>query len=191
MAEAGTRCNKHSAAYKEFFIWFFGVWRVEHFCLTLSLLIFQFYILMKKVNLLTILFFFLISSFSVSAQTDNTPSDLSTTETEKLETAKKEIAFTNIDVTEFATKMQEENIIILDVRTPAETAKGKIEGAIEINLRAANFKDEIQKLDKSKTYLVYCRSGRRSVAACNLMNEEGIDELYNLLGGYKAWSNDK
>ncbi len=94
----------------------------------------------------------------------------------------------NVNVADFKAKMQEENTVILDVRTPKETAEGKIAGAIELDVKANNFKEKVGALDKNKTYLVYCRSGRRSVKACGIMEEMGLEKLYNLEGGYQAWS---
>ena len=99
--------------------------------------------------------------------------------------------FQDIDVNTFSKLMQEENTVILDVRTPGETQKGVIEGALEIDILAGNFSSTIQSLDKDKAYLVYCQSGKRSVTACNQMAEAGFTNLYNLLGGYRAWSRAK
>jgi len=94
---------------------------------------------------------------------------------------------TDVNVEEFKTLMTESNVVVLDVRTPKETAEGMIEGAIEIDVKASDFKEKIQQLDKDKKYLVYCRSGRRSVTACTAMEEVGFENLVNLKGGYKAW----
>lgn len=99
--------------------------------------------------------------------------------------------FKNIDIDEFEKMMEGEGVVVLDVRTPPETAMGMIEGAIEVDVKNPDFVQQIQKLDKDKTYLIYCRSGRRSVTACNLMAEQGFTKLYNMLGGYNAWSVEK
>lgn len=99
--------------------------------------------------------------------------------------------FKNIDIDEFEKMMVGKDIVVLDVRTPPETAQGMIEGAIEIDIKNPDFVQQIQKLDKDKTYLIYCRSGRRSVTACNIMAEQGFSKLYNMLGGYNAWSAEK
>lgn len=98
---------------------------------------------------------------------------------------------TDVKVEEFKTLMTESNVVVLDVRTPKETAEGMIEGAIEIDVKAADFKEKIKALDKDKKYLVYCRSGRRSVVACNAMEEGGFEKLVNLKGGFKAWKKAK
>ncbi|MFK7933970.1 MAG: rhodanese-like domain-containing protein [Saprospiraceae bacterium] len=95
--------------------------------------------------------------------------------------------YTNIDVTTFKEKMNDSNVVLLDVRTPAEIATGKIEGAVSLDVKSDQFAQQIQQLDTTKTYLVYCRSGRRSVKACNLMDVVGFEKLYNLEGGYQAW----
>ena len=79
------------------------------------------------------------------------------------------------------------DFVILDVRTPEEFADGYIEGAINLDYHAENFSDELNKLDKNKTYLVYCRSGKRSAGALNMMEELGFNEAYNMLGGIIDW----
>ena len=100
-------------------------------------------------------------------------------------------AFSNLDVKSFAEKiMKDKEVIILDVRTPAEFAESAIKGAINIDVNASNFKEKVSTLDKEKSYLIYCRSGMRSVKACNLMAENGFNKMFNLLGGYQAWSSN-
>ena len=98
--------------------------------------------------------------------------------------------YTDIDVTAFKAKMADD-VVVLDVRTPAEIADGKITGAMEMDFRADGFDGKLDNLDKEKTYLVYCRSGGRSSNACKMMSEKGFKNLYNLKGGYTAWSKEK
>ena len=94
----------------------------------------------------------------------------------------------NLNVAEFKEKIKADtSAIILDVRTPAETALGIIEGALELNVLDSLFTQQLQALDTTKTYLVYCRSGRRSLKACEIMIEQGFPHLFNLVGGYTAW----
>ena len=73
------------------------------------------------------------------------------------------MAYKNISAEKFK-KLQEENpdAVVLDVRTPGEVRQGKIPGAKNLELTGKNFREEIQKLNKNKVYLVYCRSGARS-----------------------------
>jgi hypothetical protein len=97
--------------------------------------------------------------------------------------------YSNADVKLFGEKIKTEvNFVLLDVRTPAEVAQGSIKGSQNIDVSAADFKEKIAVLDKDKTYLVYCRSGARSVRACNIMSENGFKNLVNLQGGYQAWT---
>jgi rhodanese-related sulfurtransferase len=95
--------------------------------------------------------------------------------------------FEDVEVAAFAELMAKENTVILDVRTPRETSKGIIEGAMVIDIMKGDFAEKIKELDKEKTYLVYCQSGKRSVTACNAMAEQGFTKLYNLKKGYRVW----
>mgnify|MGYP001152136798 CR=1 FL=1 len=54
------------------------------------------------------------------------------------------------------------NFVIIDVRTPEEYVNGHIENAINLDYYSITFEDGLNKLNKNKTYLIYCRSGRRS-----------------------------
>ena len=76
--------------------------------------------------------------------------------------------------------------VLLDVRTPIEYDSGNIPQAINIDIMGYEFQDEVAKLDKSKTYFIYCRSGNRSGQACAIMSEMGFT-TYNLSGGIGAW----
>lgn len=98
--------------------------------------------------------------------------------------------YTDLDVAAFKAKISEPGIVLLDVRTPEETALGMIEGAGQLDFEAANFEAEVEKLDKTKTYLIYCRSGNRSGQACSYMAGKGFKKLYNLKGGYMAWTGE-
>lgn len=77
--------------------------------------------------------------------------------------------------------------VVIDVRTPAEVRSGAIKGAINIDLMSVDFQQKIEKLDKNKTYFVYCRSGNRSGQACNILGNAGFEHLYNLAGGIMSW----
>lgn len=78
------------------------------------------------------------------------------------------------------------NAVLLDVRTPMEVRAGALPKAINIDIMSSNFTKQIAALDKSKTYLVYCRSGNRSAQACKIMYKMGFD-VRNLLGGIGAF----
>lgn len=83
------------------------------------------------------------------------------------------------------------NAVILDVRTEDEFNDGIIESAINIDIHQGPiFVNFIENLDNTKNYYVYCRSGARSEKACEIMNEIGIPNAYNLLGGILAWNGE-
>lgn len=83
----------------------------------------------------------------------------------------------------------EKNAIVIDVRTPGEVAEGYIDGATKfIDVNGANFATEIAKLDKSAEYIIYCRSGARSMNASNYMVQNGFSNVYNLQGGILGWN---
>lgn len=73
--------------------------------------------------------------------------------------------------------------VLVDVRTPAEFDAGHISGAINVDYENTNFKSEVQKLDTSKTYFIYCRSGNRSSKSLVIMQNSGIKNVYDLQGG--------
>ena len=89
-------------------------------------------------------------------------------------------------------KMQSDpNAIIIDVRTPDECLMGIIPNAITIDIyMGQDFINEIEKLDKSKAYYVYCRSGARSAQACAVMNQLGFANAFNLIGGVTEWTGE-
>ncbi|MFZ1523564.1 MAG: rhodanese-like domain-containing protein [Saprospiraceae bacterium] len=95
----------------------------------------------------------------------------------------------NIDIVE-AKKMMEANkdIVLIDVRTPEEIARGKINNALEMNISSPEFTDKINKLDKSKEYIVYCAVGGRSATAVSMMQQMGFTKVHNLAPGYVGWS---
>lgn len=96
-------------------------------------------------------------------------------------------AHKNIQTPEFEKLRKEPNTVVLDVRTKAEFDKGHIPGAVNLDVRSEDFIKEASKLDKSKTYLVHCASGFRSLRACSKLSELKFEKLYNLEGGYNDW----
>lgn len=101
-------------------------------------------------------------------------------------------AYQNLDVEAFSRKLNDDpNAVLIDVRSTAELEDGMIEGAISINVLDPDFEDKVEKLDKEKSYFVYCRSGNRSGMACSRMASLGFTKLYNLAGGVMAWEISK
>jgi rhodanese-related sulfurtransferase len=99
--------------------------------------------------------------------------------------------YQNISAADFQQKMKEPNVEIIDVRTSMEVSMGYIKGTQHfIDVSFGDFEKKIEKLDKDKTYLVYCRSGNRSSTACNIMAQRGFKNLYNLSGGIGAYKGE-
>jgi rhodanese-related sulfurtransferase len=76
---------------------------------------------------------------------------------------------------------------VIDVRTPEEFASGHIKGAVNINVQASDFQTQISRLDKSKPTFVYCRAGRRSATAAEIMQQAGFTSIFDLDGGILSW----
>ena len=79
------------------------------------------------------------------------------------------------------------DFVILDVRTPGEFSSGHIENAFNIDRLSESFSDDVDKLDKNKTYLIYCHSGARSGSALDIMEGFNYVEVYDMRGGITAW----
>lgn len=88
----------------------------------------------------------------------------------------------------FKKLLKKENAEILDVRTPEEYNAWHMENAINIDFNNENFLQQILQLDKNKTYLLYCHSGRRSGKALLLMYADGFTKVYHLKDGVLYWS---
>jgi len=98
----------------------------------------------------------------------------------------------NLTQEEWAEQLEaDKDAVILDVRTEEEVHQGYIPNAIHIDIKKGQeFINEIQELDKSKNYYVYCRSGARSGNACSIMNKLGFENAYNLMGGILDWDGE-
>jgi len=83
--------------------------------------------------------------------------------------------------------MNQEDVVVLDVREPSETAAGKIAKAIQIPVSALPKRvGELEKY-KGKTLLVYCKTGARAGVACKELSKHGFEKVYSLNGGMLAW----
>jgi len=97
----------------------------------------------------------------------------------------------SISEQEFTKILKKENATVIDVRTPAEVSQGYIKGTdIFADISSMGFEAQIGKLDPSKAYIVYCRSGSRSSSAANFMVKNGFKKVYNLEGGMLNWKGD-
>jgi phage shock protein E len=81
-----------------------------------------------------------------------------------------------------------QQIQLVDVRTPEEYNEGHLENALNININHSNFKELVQKLDKEKPIYIYCRSGVRSRKAGAVLEKMGFKQIFDLQGGILSWT---
>lgn len=92
-----------------------------------------------------------------------------------------------LDVDGFAKLVATPEVVVLDVRTPAEFAEGHLANAVLMDVNAGDFAAKAAKLDKDKTYAVYCCSGNRSATALKIMKDAGVTKVSHLGQGFNAW----
>jgi phage shock protein E len=96
----------------------------------------------------------------------------------------------NVDAATFKKMIDEKKYILIDLRTADEIkSKGKIKGATELDFLDKNAEANIEKLDKKKSYLIYCAGGGRSGDCAELMKKQGFKEVVNLEKGFGDWKN--
>jgi phage shock protein E len=90
---------------------------------------------------------------------------------------------------EAAARLLEENkaVVVLDIRRPEEFSAGHIKGARNIDFFAADFAEQLQKLDAKKPYLIHCASGGRSTKSLATFRQLGFAQVYHLDGGFNGW----
>jgi len=97
----------------------------------------------------------------------------------------------NLSQADLSAKLLEENVALIDVRTPDETTTGYLpEAAFFIDINGADFEQKIAELDTTKTYIIYCRSGGRSRKASSYMVKNGFSKVYNLEGGILGYTGE-
>jgi rhodanese-related sulfurtransferase len=94
----------------------------------------------------------------------------------------------NVDAATFKKYIDEKKGILIDLRTNDELkSKGMIKGATQIDFLDKDAEERILKLDKKKTYLVYCAGGGRSGDCAELMEKNGFSHVVNLEKGIEGW----
>jgi rhodanese-related sulfurtransferase len=90
---------------------------------------------------------------------------------------------------EDALKLMEENseIIIVDIRPHVDFKREHVPRAQNLDYDGHHFQEKVEKLDKNKNYIIYCKSGVRGEYFMGKMRESGFSEVYNILGGFVAW----
>jgi rhodanese-related sulfurtransferase len=96
--------------------------------------------------------------------------------------------YKDVKAEEFKKYVDSKKGVLIDLRTPAEiSSKGKIKGAKEIDYFSKDAESEILKLDKKKTYLIYCAGGGRSGECLELMKKNSFKHVINLSTGFDEW----
>ncbi|MCB4791553.1 MAG: rhodanese-like domain-containing protein [Elusimicrobia bacterium] len=98
-------------------------------------------------------------------------------------------SYKSISAKEFKAEIEKnsKNTVILDIRTPQEYESGHLKGSRNIDFYADDFRTKLDSLDKTKKYLVYCRSGNRSSQALNMMKKLGFKYVIDLKNGIIDW----
>ncbi|MCX9084552.1 MAG: rhodanese-like domain-containing protein [Candidatus Methanoperedens sp.] len=140
---------------------------------------------MNRTLLILVLFFIL--SVALSGCIDNRKSEenkiADTTISEKN-------TFMNINVTQGKEMIDRGEVFILDVRRPDEYSNGHIRNSTLLavqDIPAQDLETKLKELPKDSKILVYCRSGSRSVAASNILVNNGFSQVYNMQGGINGW----
>ena len=94
----------------------------------------------------------------------------------------------NVDAATFKKLIDENKSVLIDLRTNDELKnKGYIKKAIQIDYFGKDAEALIKKLDKKKTYLIYCAGGGRSGECADLMKTNGFTHVVNLEKGFDDW----
>ena len=83
--------------------------------------------------------------------------------------------------------VQMEEAQLIDVRTPEEYGEGHIANALNIDYFSDNFVENMEKLDKEKPVVLYCKSGNRSNKSAQKLKESGFSKIYDVDGGITEW----
>lgn len=137
----------------------------------------------------SIIFSILFLAACKESSENKTPETVPASETQVVEDTPSQVPYTDISVDEARELIKTQaDIQIIDVRTPEETKEGVIEGAILADINNQDFPTQMEKLDPAKSYIVYCAVGGRSKTAAGFLQSKGFKKVYNMVGGYKAWT---
>lgn len=137
-------------------------------------------------KLYQILAFTVLISFSCGSgqSTGDTSEDASSMSMEQNSEVHKRVS-----VEEFNKIIENEEVQIVDVRTPGEYSGGFIKDAVNIDFMADGFIEKCNaQLDKNKPMAIYCAGGGRSAKALTQLKEAGFKEVYELGVGYSGYN---
>ncbi len=98
-------------------------------------------------------------------------------------------SFASVDAEKFAREVAKPKVQLVDVRTAEEYAEGHIPNAVNIDVSSPDFVEKVSTLDKNRTVALYCRSGRRSKRAAELVVNLGF-KVVELDGGIISWQGE-
>ncbi len=78
-------------------------------------------------------------------------------------------------------------VVVLDVRTPGEVARGHLPGARMIDSSDPQFTQKAGRMARDQPVYIYCHSGRRSAASAARLSRLGFQQVINLRGGISGW----
>ena len=97
--------------------------------------------------------------------------------------------FEILKYSDFKNKIESNNVILIDVRTPMEYSQGHIQGSVNVDFKEEkDFQNYFKNLDKSETIFLYCRSGNRSKKSAEKLIDLGFNKIYDLDGGFIEWN---
>lgn len=82
------------------------------------------------------------------------------------------------------------DFMLIDIRTPGEYADGHIPTSINMSLHSEGFEADVGRLDRGKTYMIYCRTGRRVASAVDIMEKAGFTKVYGIAGDILSWRSE-
>lgn len=146
----------------------------------------------KKRYIIGILIVMFASLFVFNKLGGKQTTDLNTNKTAKNTTEVVLKPFSEISEEEYKLNLAtSKDLVVIDIRTPEEIALGKItEETLEINFYKEDFKVEIEKLDRNKTYFIYCEHANRTKEAKTIMQDLGFKNAFDLKGGIVAWESE-
>ncbi len=95
----------------------------------------------------------------------------------------------DVDSAKIASLLEESKnaYTVIDMRTPSEYHSAHIQGAMLIDIMAPSFKEKLRDLPKDATYIVYCRTDKRSTKGVSIMKDLGFENIIHMRGGILDW----